>query len=153
MAQSGVFDQLDDAAGLGQVAGQRLFADHALQFGAGAGGRDDLFDHLDAGEIGREQRDHVDVGRHLGDAREDAAFTQIVRAHERGQLFRRPPRDQPRDLDAAHLLQRPKLKRRDKPAADNSISQRLHLEFANQGSGAVIEVGFEVLTQDTGKKR
>ncbi len=124
--QFGVFDQFDEPARLGQIAPQRLFADHAGQLGAGTRGVDDLFDHFDAREVRREDGDHVDVRRHLLDARIHAPLAQSMLADVFGQGFRRSPRDEPGHLDAAHLCQCAQLKRGNEPAADDPIAQRSH---------------------------
>ena len=52
-------------AGFGQIASQRLLADHALQLRPGFNGLDQLFDHFHAGKVGSEDGDHVDVRGHL----------------------------------------------------------------------------------------
>jgi hypothetical protein len=89
---------------------------------------DHLLDHFHPGEVGSKQRNHVDVRRHLLDAREDSALAQAMLADISRQFLRRPPRNQPRHLDAPHMPQRAQLKRRNKPAAHNPIAQRSHAD-------------------------
>jgi hypothetical protein len=47
--------------------------------------------------------------------------------HVRGQLFGRAARHQSRDFHSANLAQRAELKRRNKPAPDDAVTQWFHV--------------------------
>ena len=113
-------DHIEHLPGFDEVAGQRLVADHRLEFRAGADCVDDLADDLQPRMIGGEDGHHVHVGHHFTDAGVDAPFAQAMLAHVGSHFLGRAPRDQPRHLDPPHLLQRAKLEHRLKSAADNS---------------------------------
>jgi hypothetical protein len=119
-------DQLDHPARLGQIARQRLFADDALQFGAGLDRIDDLLDRRQPRVVRGIDDDDVDVRNHLAHAGENPPRAQSHPADFGRQFLGRTTRDKPRHIDAADFAQPPQLKRADEPAADNPVPQSIH---------------------------
>ena len=116
--------ELDDAARFGEVARERLLADHAAELRAVSDCLRDLFHHGHAAEVRAEDRDHVDVVRHLPHAVEHLAGTQPAGTHRFGERVRRRARRQPVDLDAADGFERAQVELTDEAGADDPVPQR-----------------------------
>jgi hypothetical protein len=116
--------ELEHAARLAQVAGQRLLGDQPAQPCAAVAHRcRDLDQRVDARVVRTEQRQHVAVRGELAHRVEDARRSQPGFTRPLRELGRRARRIQAVHLDAAHLAQRAQLEAADEPAADQAVAQ------------------------------
>ncbi len=86
----------------------------------------DLLHHVDAQEVGVEDRDDVDVSRHLAHTLEHPRLAEPARTDRLGQRVRGRACCEPGDLDAADRLERAQLELGQEPGADDPVPERFH---------------------------
>ena len=123
--------QRDDTTRFRKVARKWFLADQSSQSSAFAHCVGDAFHHLDAAEVGVEDRDDVDMMGHLPHTFEHTRLTQTACSYRLGQLVRRRTRREPGNVDAADSFERPEVELADEPRADDSVTQTFHFRLVS----------------------